>query len=293
MCDHIEDLTMKTMIKYRGGKTREIPLFEKYFPDNWDTYFEPFFGGGAVFFYLEPSKSILNDVNSRLANFYIEVRDKFDLVHKQLSYLQSVYKNNQITFMEAKEKNPIDRIINPNENLYYRLRDMFNHKTKSEYLDSVLYYFINKTAYSGMIRYNKNGEYNVPFGHYKNFNTDLVSEPHSNLLKKSSFLNGDYKNSFDLASSDDFMFLDPPYDCTFNDYGNYISSDDGFNELEHRRLASDFKKLSCKTLMIIGKTKLTEELYSKYIKEEYDKTYSVNIRNRFKSLSKHLIVSNY
>lgn len=76
MCDHIEDLTMKTMIKYRGGKTREIPLFEKYFPDNWDTYFEPFFGGGAVFFYLEPSKSILNDVNSRLANFYIEVRDK-------------------------------------------------------------------------------------------------------------------------------------------------------------------------------------------------------------------------
>ena len=84
MCDHIEDLTMKTMIKYRGGKTREIPLFEKYFPDNWDTYFEPFFGGGAVFFYLEPSKSILNDVNSRLANLisYINSFHIFNLYTK-------------------------------------------------------------------------------------------------------------------------------------------------------------------------------------------------------------------
>ena len=95
-----------------------------------------------------------------------------------------------------------------------------------------------------------------------------------------------------MAQENDFIFLDPPYDCVFNDYGN-IDMMNGFDEDEHRRLASDFKNLPCRALMVIGKTSLTEELYSGYIFDEYYKNYAVNIRNRFKNDKMHIIVKNY
>ena len=95
-----------------------------------------------------------------------------------------------------------------------------------------------------------------------------------------------------MADENDFIFLDPPYDCIFSDYGNE-NYKEGFGEDEHRRLANDFRNLSGKALLVIGKTSLTEELYGKYIIEEYDKSYAVNIRNRFKADAKHIIVTNY
>lgn len=164
---------MKPLIKYRGGKSKEISSFIKYIPEQFDTYFEPFFGGGAVFFYLEPRKAIINDVNAKLMGFYLDVKEKYDIVRQQLDELQAIYENNQIEYKRAKMLRPNERVENKNEALYYTLRDMFNHKIEPKYLDSVVYFFINKTAYSGMIRYNAQGEYNVPFGRYQNFNTQL------------------------------------------------------------------------------------------------------------------------
>ena len=155
-----------------------------------------------------------------------------------------------------------------------------------------MYFFINKTAYCGMIRYNRSGEYNVPFGRYPNLNTQLITKKHSDLLKSAELFNVDYGKIFDMAKADDFMFLDPPYDCIFNDYGN-IDVTDGFDETAQRRLAADFKNLSCSALMIVGKTPLTEELYGGYICGEYYKNYAVNIRNRFKNDKMHIIVKNY
>ncbi|MBD5500635.1 MAG: DNA adenine methylase, partial [Lachnospiraceae bacterium] len=112
------------------------------------------------------------------------------------------------------------------------------------------------------------------------------------LLKHTELYNLDYSKIFDMTKSNDFMFLDPPYDCIFSDYGNQ-NYRDGFGEDEHRRLANDFRNVPCRTLLVIGKTKLTEELYEGYIVEEYDKLYAVNIRNRFKADAKHMIVTNY
>lgn len=201
-------------------------------------------------------------------------------------------KKNQKEYEELKKKNPDVRVENKNEALYYNLRNMFNHKIECEYLDAVVYYFINKTAYSGMIRYNTSGEYNVPFGRYKNFNTKLITDKHYQLLKRTEIYNRDYSEIFNMARNDDFIFLDPPYDCVFSDYGNETYKN-GFGKDEHRRLANDFVNLSCKALLVIGKTALTEELYGKYIVEEYDKSYAVNIRNRFKADAKHIIVTNY
>jgi len=283
---------MKPMIKYRGGKLKEIPFFEKYIPTDFETYFEPFFGGGAVYFYIQPTKAVLNDINARVMNFYRDIRDNYEIVRRQLDELQKIYEQNQQNYILLKKQYPNDHVPNLNEQLYYEIRDMFNRKIESRYLDSVLYYFINKTAYSGMIRYNAQGEYNVPFGRYKHFNTKLITYEHHVLLQRAQLFCTDYSEIFEIATPNDFMFLDPPYDCIFNDYGN-LEMPDGFNENEHIRLANNFKKLKCKALMIIGKTDLTEQLYRDYIIDEYDKSYAVNIRNRFKSEAKHLIITNY
>ncbi len=273
---------MNPMIKYRGGKHKEIAHFVNHMPKEYSIYIEPFFGGGALYFYLQPERAIINDVNSRLYIFYKEMQEKYPEARVQLDKLQNIYEENQGAYELLKKKHPDDRVENKNEELYYLMRDAFNHKITVEYLESVIYFFINKTAYSGMIRYSSAGEYNVPFGRYRNFNTKLITEEHYKLLKRTDIYNYDYSKIFDLANQDDFIFLDPPYDCVFSDYGNEDYRE-GFGEKEHRRLADDFRNLSCKTLLVIGKTPLTEELYREFIVEEYDISYAVNIRNRFEA----------
>lgn len=282
---------MNPVLKYRGGKSREILRFLQYIPDNFNRYIEPFFGGGAVFFYLEPDNAIINDLNGRLMMFYQQLRDNYPAMRIQLDELQRQYEVNQAEYKRLKALSPDERVPNANEDLYYKIRELFNHPDDS-FLDGVLYFFINKTAYSGMIRYNNSGEYNVPFGRYPNLNTHLVTAQHSELLQRAELFNMDYRKIFDMAGEDDFIFLDPPYDCIFNDYGN-IDMMNGFDETEHRRLAEDFRNLSCRALMVIGKTPLTEELYSGYIFDEYYKNYAVNIRNRFKNDKMHVVVKNY
>lgn len=282
---------MNPVLKYRGGKSREIPKFIDYLPKSFDRYIEPFFGGGALYFYLEPQKAIINDYNNKLMDFYFQLRNNYPQMRAQLDALQMVYEKNHTDYKILKAKYPNKHIENKNEELYYHMRKLFNHPN-GDYLKGVLYFFINKTAYSGMIRYNNNGEYNVPFGRYPNLNTKLVTLEHSKLLQKAELYNLDYKEIFDMSQKNDFIFLDPPYDCIFNDYGN-IDLMNGFDEKEHRRLAADFKKLKCKALMIIGKTPLTMELYGEYVFDEYYKNYSVNIKNRFNNDKMHIVVKNY
>lgn len=283
---------MGPMLKYRGGKSKEISHFVNNMPYDYGRYIEPFLGGGALYFYLEPKSAIINDVNEKLFLFYQEIKDMYAIARAQLDEIQEIYEKNQKEYETKKQTRPDERIENKNEIFYYYMRDMFNHKIEQKYLESVIYFFINKTAYSGMIRYNANGEYNVPFGRYRNLNTQLITDKHYELLKRTEIFNKDYSAIFNMARGDDFIFLDPPYDCVFSDYGNETYKD-GFGEDEHRRLANDFINLPCKSLLVIGKTPLTEELYKKYIVEEYDKSYAVNIRNRFKAGAKHIIVTNY
>lgn len=283
---------MNPMIKYRGGKSKEIVHFINNMPKKYTRYIEPFLGGGALYFYLQPKKAIINDINYKLYSFYKEMQEKYPEARIQLDKLQKEYEENQKVYEKLKIKNPNEHIENKNEALYYLMRDAFNHKINTQYLDSVVYFFINKTSYSGMIRYNAEGKYNVPFGRYRNFNTKLITDEHFKLLKRTEIYNYDYSKIFDMTKDGDFIFLDPPYDCVFSDYGNE-NYKEGFGEDEHRRLANDFKNLSSKALLVIGKTPLTKELYNKFIIEEYDKFYSVNIRNRFKADAKHIIVTNY
>lgn len=283
---------MKPLVKYRGGKSKEIPYLEKHIPEFSGRYIEPFFGGGALFFYLEPKRAIINDINAKLMAFYKGVKSDFETLQKELSEIEKIYRINRRKFEELKAQTPTERVNDENEALYYQIRDMFNDLTGKKYSDALLYFFINKTAYSGMIRYNSKGEFNVPYGRYANLNTSLVTKAHSRLLANTEIYNCDYKNIFEMVEEDDLMFLDPPYDCIFSDYGN-AEHKDGFNEKNHTELANAYKQLKCKALMVIGRTPLTEKLYGDMIVDEYGKSYAVNIRNRFKSEASHILISNY
>lgn len=283
---------MKPLVKYRGGKSKEIRHLIRHIPHFSGRYIEPFFGGGALFFHLEPKKAIINDINAKLISFYLGVKDNFDLLKTELSEIEKLYTINRKKFEELKGRTPNERVDDDNEPLYYQIRDMFNDLTEKRYSEALLYFFINKTAYSGMIRYNSKGEFNVPYGRYANLNTALVTKAHNKLLSRTEIFNLDYSDIFAIADEDDFMFLDPPYDCVFSDYGN-VEHKDGFSEKDHVELASHFQKLRCKALMVIGRTTLTEKLYGEMIIDEYGKSYAVNIRNRFKSEASHILISNY
>ena len=283
---------MKPIIKYRGGKSKEIPLLIRYIPEYEGRYIEPFFGGGAMYFHIEPENAVINDINTKLMNFYIAVQQNYLNLSKELEIIERIYSDNRVDYETLKNQHPDDRVEDKNEAFYYSLRDMYNGLKKPKYSAAALYYFINKTAYSGMIRYNSKGEYNVPYGRYKNFNTSLISDRHHQLLSNTVIYNTDYQEIFALTERNDFVFLDPPYDCVFSDYGNEEYKD-GFNEENHRQLALDFQNLNCKAMMVIGATPLTRELYRDNIVAEYDKNYSVNIRNRFQAEAVHLIVTNY
>lgn len=273
---------MKPILKYPGGKLREIPHLIKYIPKYKGRYIEPFFGGGAMYFHIEPQHAIINDINTKLMDFYGTVQKDYYLLKEEIQAIERLYKINYLNDKDGKA----------NKTLYYHLRDMYNGICEAEYSQSALYYFINKTAFTGMIRYNKKGLFNVPFGRYKSFNADLLTEQHHHLLASTQIHNEDYHVIFNLTHNDDFVFLDPPYDCIFSNYGN-IEYKNGFGEADHRQLANNFKNLGCKAMMVIGSTPLTRELYGKNIVSEYDKQYSINIKNHFRSEAKHLIVTNY
>lgn len=259
---------MKPMIKWSGGKIDEIKNFEKYFPENYNLYIEPFVGGGSVFFYLNPKNAIINDIHKDLIDFYKSISE---------GKSREIYEfmNNNIN----------------DEKTYYKIRD---EMLINDYLDNAKRFFYQrKTCFRGMLRYNKNGKFNIPFGKYKTINfNELLNKEYEILLKRTEILNTDFEYIFEnYNSNDNFMFLDPPYDSEFTDYG-YCK----FGKEEHEKLSQCFKTTKIKCLMIIGKTEFIEELYKDYIIAEYDKKYKFKLYNNRignEINTKHLIIKNY
>ncbi len=255
------------IIKWSGGKKDELKNILEHIPEKYDIYLEPFIGGGAVYFNLNPDKSVINDVHKELIDFYQCIKDG---------------KSGEIYEFMKEHPN--------NEETYYKVRGSIpNNK-----LDNAKrFYYLRKTCYRGMLRYNKKGEFNIPYGRYKTYNyEEIKNKEYENILKKTEIFNKDFEYVFENYNSpENFMFLDPPYDSEFTDYG-YCT----FGKEEHNKLAECFKKTSIKCLMIIGKTPFIEELYKDYIVDEYDKKY------RFKLHSgrvgdeinvNHLVIKNY
>ena len=266
ICEDI-NITLKPIIKWSGGKTDEINIIKPYIPNNYSTYLEPFVGGGALYFYLNPKKAVINDVHKELIYFYKAIKNGF---------------SDEIYNYMNKHKN--------NEKTYYNVRS----SECKNYIDSAKkFYYLRKTCYRGMLRYNKKGEFNIPFGRYKNCNyEDLKNKNYEKLLKNTDIFNEGFDYIFNnYNNSKNFMFLDPPYDSEFTDYG-YCT----FGKEEHKILSDYFKKTKIKCLMIIGKTPFIQELYKNYIVGEYDKNYRFKIhsgRIGKEINTKHLIIKNY
>jgi DNA adenine methylase len=177
------------------------------------------------------------------------------------------------------------------ETTYYKVRD---EMTIYDYLENAKrFYYLRKTCFRGMLRYNKKGEFNIPYGKYKTMNyKEIKNKDYENLLKNTEIYNGDFSTIFEKYNSpNNFMFLDPPYDSKFTDYG-YCQ----FGEEQHRQLAKCFKETKIRCLMVIGRTKLIDELYGDYIVGEYEKKYKFKIhsgRVGDEINTKHVIIKNF
>lgn len=257
---------MKPLFKWSGGKRAEIQEFKKYYPKQFEVYVEPFVGGGAVFFDLNHSNNIIADVHKEIINFYQEIKNG----------------NSQIIY------NLMEKFPN-NENTYYYIRDEYVPQNTIE--EAFKFFYLRKTAFRGMLRYNKKGKFNIPFGRYKTYNFDiLLNSDYYKLLSNTQIFCSSFEEIF-FDNEEYFYFLDPPYDSVFQDYG-YCK----FCRKEHERLAELFKSTKSKCLLVIGETDFIKKLYSEYIADSYEKKYSFKLhsgRIGNEINNKHLIIKNY
>lgn len=241
------------LIKWAGGKRQLLDKIQELMPKEYNRYFEPFFGGGAVFFSIAPQGAVINDANHMLINMYRQIeRDPYTIMDK-LDSLEKEY-NSKINDEERKV-------------CYYTKRELFNicirEKDYSE--DSAaLFIFLNKTCFNGIYRENSKGFFNVPTGRKKTVKTYITENvlSISELLKNTIILNEDYKKACETAEQGDFVFFDPPYWETFSDYQK-----NGFGEEEHRNLAKLFTELTEKgvyCLLTNSNTDFVKALYSGY-----------------------------
>jgi DNA adenine methylase len=259
---------MKPIVKWSGGKYREIKNFKEFYP-KFEVFVEPFIGGGSVFFDMNFSgKNVISDVHEDLINFY-----------KQIN-LGNILKIHEIV---KKWKNE--------EDFYYYIRDEFLPKDDIE--KAAVFFYQRKTCFRGMLRYNKSGKFNIPFGKYKSYDVSILEDiRYESLLKRTEIYLSSFEKIFEKYNDESiFFFIDPPYDSTFTDYG-YCS----FDRENHIKLANCFKKTKSKCLMIIGDSSLIKEIYDGYIFGFYDKKYAFKIyggRVGSEIDNKHLIIKNY
>ncbi len=271
------------IIKWVGGKRQLLPVIKKSMPKQFNTYIEPFFGGGAVFFDISPKRAIINDFNSQLVNLYKQLSNKRTMLQmlKVLSDIQAGY--NALTTMEAKSK------------YYYDLRERFNvgiRNNEFSVYTASLFIFLNKNCYNGLYRINQAGQFNA--SHSKNKHTNLFDESNIvavyNALKNSIIMNEDFSIPCSLAQKGDFVFIDSPYYDTFDIY-----QAGGFSKEDHIRLAeifADLTKIGAYCMLTNSNTSFIKSLYKDYKIRVVDVKRLVNC-NANNRAGKEVIITNY
>lgn len=236
---------IKPILKWAGGKTQLLPDLLPKTPASFRTYIEPFFGGGALFFALQPENAVIADSNPEIINVYQQVADSVDEV---ISYL-SQYQNTSEMFYEVRNQD-------------------WEKLSKSEAAARTIY--LNRTCFNGLYRVNRKGQFNVPYGKYKNptICDEAGLRAASSLLKRAQIVCGDYKDVLrEYAKPGDYVFLDPPYlpVSEYADFKRYTKEQ--FYEEDHRELAQEIehlRALGCHTLLTNSNHPLVHELYSNY-----------------------------
>lgn len=241
------------ILKWAGGKRQLLDELYSRFPDSHAHYHEPFFGGGALFFDLEPSNGTINDTNDRLINFYEQVRDRPE---KLIDVLQ--------TFNDPEsDPDPDRRFSDTNrkgkeiKNYYYQQRELFNNRPYDgeydELEEAALLLYLNRTCYNGLYRENSSGGFNVPIGRYSN--PDWVRDEEireaSQVLKNTEIRNTGFEYILEVAEEDDLVYFDPPYEpmsptAYFTDY-----SAEGFGQEDQERLRDVAQELDSNGVNVI------------------------------------------
>lgn len=240
------------IVKWVGGKRQLIPEILSLVPTTFSTYVEPFVGGGAILFELQPKKAIINDYNTELINVYKVIKESPEKLIKELEI--------------HKQKN--------SSQYYYKIREldrMENFSNLNDIKKAARIVYLNKTCYNGLYRVNSSGHFNSPYGRYKKPN--IVNAPTikaiSNYFNKNDIIikNGDYKDVLTDLKNDAFVYFDPPYVpiSTSSSFTGY--TENGFGLKQQEELKTECDKLTKKGIRFIlsnSDCEFIRELYKDY-----------------------------
>lgn len=276
----------KPFVKWVGGKRQLLQQFRSmnlYPPEGFNpetaTYFEPFVGGGAVFFDLKPKKAVLSDMNFELIATYDVIKNDVENLIKKLKYLKG--RVSKEYFLKIRQKNI----------------------QKLSPLDiAARFIYLNRTCFNGMFRVNSSGQFNVPYG--KNANPMICDEDNlrkvSKSLKNIKIFHEDYKKVLDRAKKGDFVYFDPPY-YPLNKTSSFTSyTKEAFLEKEQMELSSTFLELhnrGCFVMLSNSNTPFIKELYSNLSKDiKIKKVYAtraINSVGKKRGEIKEVVIINY
>lgn len=249
----------RPFLKWAGGKSTLAIDFNRMglIPKNFNDYYEPFLGGGAIFFYLYnmgyiQSKAYLTDVNKELINAYNEIKSRSEYLIEELKTLDG--KNSVEFFKECR-------------NEYNTLKKGKITQAKQKTRKAALMIYLNKTCFNGLYRENLKGEFNVPFGDYKN--PRILDEANiravSAALRNASISKKDFAYCANEAKEGDFVYFDPPY-IPVSQTSNFTSySEGGFSLEDQEKLVDVFSKLTEKGVKV-----LYSNSYSDLVRDLFD-----------------------
>ena len=267
----------RPFIKWAGGKTQCLPALLNKVPEKYNSYYEPFLGGGALFFALSSQKAFLSDISEELINCYTVVRDKVEELIDSLV----VHKYEQ--------------------DYYYAIRAMDrdeSYQTLSDVEKASRFIYLNKTCFNGLYRVNSRGEFNVPFGTYKN--PKILNEPIlrgcSRALKGVDLRCQRYGEIFNQVQENDFVYFDPPY-TPISKTSSFTSYDkSAFGEKEQIELAQFCRRLDTKGVkFLLSNSYSTFNLsnYKDFKIEKISVSRAINSVSDRRNAVGEILVSNY
>lgn len=272
----------KPFVKWAGGKRQIIDKLINLVPDEFNTYYEPFIGGGALLFELSPKKAVINDSNIELMNVY-SVLCNYNKFKKMCNTLNSYEtKHSEEFYYEIRAK---DR----NKSSYNRL---------SDYTKAARTIYLNKACFNGLYRVNSKNEFNVPYGKKTKVNTyegsNLITVSNYLTMNDIKILSIDFEEAVKDAKKGDFVYFDPPYDSDTKTFTNYTET--GFDKNEQIRLANVFKTLDKKGVYVMlsnHNTTLINELYKDYNFHYIEAKRAINSNGKKRGKVDEVIITNY
>lgn len=272
---------LSPFLKWAGGKRQLLEKIIDRMPKSFNNYYEPFIGGGALLFELQPSKAVINDINASLINAYITIAEKpFEFI-------------SAVTALDS-------QIPEDGKAYYYSLRERYNNKlVKTEYDTELaaLFVFLNKHCFNGLYRVNAKGLFNVPYNNSKreSINNESIIAI-SEYLKNVKIMQGDFEKACNDAQRGDFVFFDSPY-APLNPTSFESYTKEGFDIESHKRLANLFKKLTdkgCYCMLTNHNTEFINDLYgNKGYKMDVVSVKRMINSNASKRVGEEVIIYNY